>query len=94
LDELAGGDHCGVADEGDELALASRFDAEHAEAVVGVVECDAVYHTGQDLSRDGACLRCFPHQLMMEIELLARYRDHADDGKCRTRPGQLVSSWQ
>jgi hypothetical protein len=40
--ELSGGDHRGMADESDEIALASRFDAQDAEAVLRVVECDAV----------------------------------------------------
>ena len=31
-----------MADEGDEIALAAGFDAQHAKAVVGVVERDAV----------------------------------------------------
>jgi len=51
LDKLAGGDHRGMPDEGDEIALASRFDAQHAEAVVGVVEGDAVDQAGQNLRR-------------------------------------------
>jgi hypothetical protein len=31
-----------MANEGVEIALTSRFDAEHAEAVLGIVEGDAV----------------------------------------------------
>jgi hypothetical protein len=38
LDELAGRDHRGMANDGDEIALAAGFDAQNAEAVVGVVE--------------------------------------------------------
>jgi hypothetical protein len=33
LDELAGRDHCGMANEGDEIALAAGFDTQNAEAV-------------------------------------------------------------
>src|SRR6516225_433703 len=51
LDELAGGDHRGMPDQGDEIALATRFDAEHAEAVVGVMEGDAVDQPRQNLRR-------------------------------------------
>ena len=35
-------DHRGMPDDGDEIAPASCFDSEHAEAIVGVVERDAV----------------------------------------------------
>jgi hypothetical protein len=31
LDELAGRDHCGVADDGDQVALSASFGAQHAE---------------------------------------------------------------
>jgi hypothetical protein len=31
-----------MTDDGDEIALASGLDARHAEAVLGIVECDAV----------------------------------------------------
>jgi len=40
LDELAGRDHRGMADYGDEIALAAGFDPQHAKAVLGVVERD------------------------------------------------------
>jgi hypothetical protein len=33
--ELAGRDHRGVADEGDEIALATGFDPQHAESWAG-----------------------------------------------------------
>ena len=60
LDELAGGDHCGMADEGDEIALATGFDTQHAEAVVGVMEGDAVDQSRQDLRRARRQRRCHP----------------------------------
>ena len=41
-DPLAGGDDGGVADDGDQFAVAARLDAENAEAVLGVVEGDAL----------------------------------------------------
>jgi hypothetical protein len=54
LDELAGRDHRGMANDGDEIALAPRFDTQNAKAVLGVMERDAVNQPGQDLDR-GAC---------------------------------------
>jgi hypothetical protein len=36
-----------MADEGDEIALASSFDAQNAEAVLGVVERDAIDEAGE-----------------------------------------------
>ena len=47
LDELAGRDQGGVADDRDEVALAARLDPQHAEAVVGVVEGDALDEPGE-----------------------------------------------
>src|SRR2546429_259368 len=38
LDELAGRDQRGVADDGDEIAPASSFDPQNAEAVLGIME--------------------------------------------------------
>src|SRR5207248_448467 len=49
LDELAGRDHRGMADEGDQVALAAGFDTQNAEAVLGVVERDTVDQSGQNL---------------------------------------------
>ncbi len=43
LDKLAGGDHRSMSDEGNQVALAAGFDAQHAEAILGVVERDTVY---------------------------------------------------
>ena len=51
LDELAGRDHRGVADDGDQVALAARLDPQHAEAVLGVVEGDPLDQPGQGLGR-------------------------------------------
>ena len=47
-DPLAGGDHGGVADDGDQIAVAARLDAQNAEAVLGVVERDALDKAGQN----------------------------------------------
>jgi hypothetical protein len=61
LDELAGRDHRGMPDEGDEIALAASFDAEHAEAVLGIVEGDAVDQSCKDLrSAHRRYLRHYP----------------------------------
>ena len=46
LDELAGRDHRRVTEDGDQVALAAGFDAEHAEAVLFVVEGDALDEAG------------------------------------------------
>src|SRR5207245_559836 len=48
-DPFAGGDHRGVADDGDQVAVAARLDAENAEAALGVVERDAFDKTRQNL---------------------------------------------
>jgi hypothetical protein len=42
LDVFASRDHSGVANEGDEITLASRLNPQNAEAVLGVMERDAV----------------------------------------------------
>src|ERR1700730_2555726 len=47
LDELAGRDHRGVAEDGDHVALAAGFDTQDAEAILRVVEGDPLHHTGQ-----------------------------------------------
>ena len=39
LDELAGGDHRGMTDDGDGFTLSARLHAQNAEAVVFVMEC-------------------------------------------------------
>jgi hypothetical protein len=46
---LAGGDHCGVADDGDEIAVAARFDPNDAKSVVGILVGDALNQPGQHL---------------------------------------------
>ena len=51
LNELAGRDHRGMADEGDEIALTASFNPQHAEAVLGVMEGDAVDQAREDLRR-------------------------------------------
>ena len=48
-DPLAGGDHRGVADDGDQFAVAARLDAQNAKAVFGVVEGDALDKACQNL---------------------------------------------
>ena len=48
-DPLAGGDHRGVADDGDQFAVAARLDAQNAKAVLGVVEGDALDKACQNL---------------------------------------------
>ena len=49
LNELACRDHGGVPNNSDQVALATRFDAQHAEAIIGVMERYAVDLTGQNL---------------------------------------------
>src|SRR5467141_3852822 len=46
LNELAGRDHRRVTEDGDQVALAAGFDAQHAEAVLFVVEGDALDEAG------------------------------------------------
>jgi hypothetical protein len=48
-DPLAGGDHRGVADDGDQFAVAARLDAQNAKAVFGAVEGDALDKACQNL---------------------------------------------
>ena len=47
--ELSSRNQGGVAHHGDEVALPARLDAQHAEAVVGVVERDPLHEPGQVL---------------------------------------------
>jgi len=51
LDKLAHRNHRRMTDSGDEIALASRLDAQHAEAVLRVMEGYPVDQAGQDLIR-------------------------------------------
>src|SRR5262245_52545194 len=67
LDEFAGRDHRCVADESDEIALASRFDPQYAETVLGIVERYTVDQARQDLRR--AHRRCQHHPRMMDAEM-------------------------
>jgi len=48
-DPLAGGDHRGVADDGDQFAVAARLDAQNAKTVLGVVKGDALDKACQNL---------------------------------------------
>ena len=59
-----------MTDYGDQIARASGFDTQNAEAVLGIVERDAVDQAGQYLVWGG--LRCSRHQIMMEIKGLRR----------------------
>ena len=49
LDELAGADRRGMADDGDQVALAARLHPQDAEAAVLVVEGDALDEAGEVL---------------------------------------------
>ena len=46
-DPLAGGDRGGVPDDGYQVAVAARLDAQNAEAVLGIVERDPLDETRQ-----------------------------------------------
>jgi hypothetical protein len=76
LHELASRDHRCVAEDGDQVALAAGFDAQHAEAVLIVVEGNALDEAGEDLGWR-ARPRCLPHHGMMAIKILERHRDQA-----------------
>jgi hypothetical protein len=52
-DPLAGGDHGRVPDDGDEVAMSARLDAQNAEAVVRIVVGDALNGAGECLGRIG-----------------------------------------
>jgi hypothetical protein len=60
LHELAGRDHRGMANDGDQIALATGFDPWHAEAVVGVMEGNAVDQARQGLRRARRQGPCHP----------------------------------
>ena len=47
-DPLAGGDGGGVPDDGDQVAMAARLDAENAEAVLGIMEGDPLDEARQN----------------------------------------------
>jgi hypothetical protein len=75
--ELAGRDHSGVADDGDEITLTTGFDTQNAEAVLGVVERDAVDQSCEDLGWR-ARLGWLHHPRMMNRKIRTRYRDDVD----------------
>ncbi len=62
---LAGGDHRSVADDGDQVAMTARLDAEHTKAAVGVMECDPFNQASEDLTgrrrRRLVCQKEIPH---------------------------------
>jgi hypothetical protein len=58
LDELAGRDHRGVAENCDQVALPASFDPQDAEAVLRVVEGDTLDQTGQNLCCGAVLTRC------------------------------------
>ena len=47
-DPFTGRDDGGVADDRDQIAVAARLDAQDTEAVLGIVEGDALDETGED----------------------------------------------
>jgi hypothetical protein len=51
LNELAGRDHRGMANEGDQITLAASFNPQHAKAVLRVVEGHPVDQVREDLRR-------------------------------------------
>jgi hypothetical protein len=61
LDELAGGDHGGVADNGDQIPLPARLHTQHGKAVFLVVERDALNEPSEDLGAALSRLR-FHHE--------------------------------
>jgi len=51
LDKLAGGDHRGMTDDGNRITFAARLYAQHAEAVVFVMECYPLDEASEDFRR-------------------------------------------
>ena len=87
----------GFAKGAHELPRIDRFNAaDHAgaevEAVLGVVEGDAVDQPSQDFGRRG-CPWCFRHQGMMENKALRRYRDQGTGGTWRTPAVLTLFRW-
>ena len=74
LDELASRDYRCVTEDGDQVALAAGFDAQHAEPVLFVMEGDALDEPGQDLGWR-ARARDLLHHGMMEMKILRGNRD-------------------
>src|ERR1700719_492358 len=60
LDELAGGNHRRVVENGDQIALTPRLYPQYAEPVLLVVEGDALHQATEDLGRC-ACAGSLPH---------------------------------
>jgi hypothetical protein len=56
-DPLAGGNACRVADHRHEVAMAAGLRPQHAEAILGIVESDALDEASQHFLRRG-CRRC------------------------------------
>jgi hypothetical protein len=87
LDELAGRDHRGMANKGYEIALAAGFNTQHAEAILGVVERDAIDQAGQNLG-----WRAHPgwlhHRRKMNPKIRASYRHRASS----TMPSQGLTT--
>jgi hypothetical protein len=46
LDELTGGDHRGMTDDGDGFMLAARLQAQNAEAIVFILKCYTLDEAG------------------------------------------------
>ena len=69
-DPLAGGDRRGVADHGDEIAMAARLDPQNAEAVLGIVERHPLDQAGEHLL--GRCFRLRLHAEMLRSPVSAR----------------------
>src|ERR1700733_3622170 len=63
LNELAGGDHGGMADNGNQIPLAARLHTQHGEAVFLVVERDALNEPSEDLGTALSRVRFHREQL-------------------------------
>src|ERR1700733_4034128 len=68
LDELAGGDHGGMADNGDQIPLAARLHTQHGETVFLVVERDALNEPSEDLATALSRVRFHREQLRPTIK--------------------------
>jgi hypothetical protein len=76
LDELTGRNHRGVAENRDQVALPASFDPQDAEAVLVVVEGDALDKTGQNLGWR-ARPEWLHHRRRMNVDICTCYRDRA-----------------
>jgi hypothetical protein len=65
-----------MADDGDQITLTASFDTQNAEAVLGVVEGDAVDQAGQNLGWRSR-LGWLHHLRMMNRKIRPRYRDRS-----------------